>query len=278
MRLQHIIQAVFSEPWLIQPETHAVIRELVQTKLIDGSPAEFFARDPGKGLCGEAVAVPEMEVMDNGIALIPVGGVMGRKLSAFERGSGAVDTLDVSAELHEALGLDEVESIVLDIDSPGGMVNGTPELADLVAKVNRTKPVYAFTGGTMASAAYYIAAGAKQIFSTSSANIGSIGVYLPWIDSSGAFYQKGLQVDLIKSGKFKGAGFPGTSLTPEQRAHLQNRVDSIAAKFKDHVQASRQVSDESMQGQVFSASEAFERGLIDGQVSDLQEVLSLVAR
>ena len=77
-----------------------------------------------KDFCGAAIDLEQMQVID-GIAHIPIGGVIGKKLSGMEKGSGAVDVNDVAQELIQACADPAVTRILLHIDSPGGMVTGT---------------------------------------------------------------------------------------------------------------------------------------------------------
>jgi signal peptide peptidase SppA len=274
MKLQHLLQQIYYEPSLITPDAHASIRQLIESRLQNSDAS--FAREPGQGICGEAVEVEEMEVIE-GIAHIPVNGAIGQKLAPFERGDGAVDTIDIFDELDLAEDMDDVRGILLDIDSPGGMVTGTPELADRIARVR--KPIYAFTNGMIASAAYWLASSTNGIFSTKSASIGSIGVYLPVFDTKDYYEQQGVKVELIKAGKLKGIGFPGTSLSEAGREHLQARVNSIYTMFTGHVRQQRghTIHDDTMQGQTFMADEAETRGLIDGVVENKSEVLELLS-
>jgi len=130
-----------------------------------------------------------------------------------------------------------VQAVFLDMDSPGGTVNGTPELAALVADVSKAKYTYAFTDGQMCSAAYWIASQSDAVFATPSARVGSIGVLLPMLDESKAFEQAGIKDELFAAGKYKSVGVPGLLLTDEQRAWLQSDVDKIYADFKAAVLA-----------------------------------------
>jgi signal peptide peptidase SppA len=280
MKLQQLIQQVYYEPALITPEAHHSIRQLLENRFGQAEPAESGAgirplvREPGKDYCGAEVEVEQMEII-NGVAHIPIGGAIGQDLSPFDRGEGCVDVLDVMDELAQAEENPRVRGILLDIDSPGGMVMGTPELADRIAAVD--KPVMAFTRGLMASAAYWVASAADGIFSTRSASVGSIGVYLPVVDLSKRFEGFGVKVELIKAGKFKGTGYPGTSLTEETREELQSRVNSIYEMFKGQVRGARgSIPDEIMQGQVFMGEEAFVYGLVDAIVRSKEEVCSLI--
>lgn len=272
MKLQELIQQVYYEPSLITPAAHASIRKIIESRLGDGL---FEAREPGKGVCGGKVEVAQMMIDDQGIAHIPVGGAIGKNLTPFDRGSGAVDVNDISSELRQCEADPRVRGIVMHFDSPGGMVSGTPELANEIMRVK--KPIYAFTDGMMASAAYWIGSATDGIFSTMTAAVGSIGVYIPWVDQTKAFEMEGLKVELIKAGTLKGMGFPGTELTADQRAFLQARVDEIYSMFTGHVNERRPgIQMESMQGQTFLGTQAFDRGLVDAIVHDKREVMRMV--
>lgn len=271
MKFQNILQKVYHEPWLITPGAHAAIVSLVESRILDPN---FRSEREGTDYCGDKVELPQMEIID-GIAHIPIGGVIGIKLSSFEKGSGAVDSRDVFSEIEQAEERKDVRGIILDIDSPGGMVSGTPELAERIAQCN--KPVFAFTDGLMCSAAYWIAASADRIYSTSSAEIGSIGVYIPWVDSSARYEEAGYKVKLFKAGKYKGMGYPGTSLSKDQENLLQSRVDSIANDFYEQVRTMRgDVEDETMQGQTFGGKEALRLNLVDELVKSKEDVASLL--
>ena len=266
----HLIQAVFAQPWLITSAAHQSIAELVKARVM-GAQAQ---QRTGADMCGEAVELESMEVA-NGIARIPVSGVIGRKLSPMEKGAGALDVSDVEKDILEAEADPRVRGIVLVIDSPGGMVNGTPELA--MAIESAAKPIYAWVPGGAYSAAYWLACSTDGIFAAPSAGVGSIGVYIPHYDQSRAYEAQGVIADPITSGQYKAAGFPGTSLTEAQRADLQAYVDRLAAQFKAHVREARgDVPDELMQGQTFQADAALDHGLIDGIYRTMEDMESAV--
>ena len=271
MMLEYLIRKVFFEPSLITPSAHAAIRQLLESKIATGE----FIRE-GTDICGEKVELPGM-VMDGGVAFIPIKGAIGSGLSGFAKGRGAVDTADIEAEIDDAMADKSVKSILFLFDSPGGMVSGTPELAAKIRAI--TKPKYGFTSGMIASAAYWLAASLDGIFATESAEIGSIGVYLPFHDLTKAAEMEGVKVELIKAGKLKGIGYPGLPLTEIQREHLQERVDQIYSMFTAHVRSMRgNVSGETMQGQTFLAREALSRGLIDGLVASVRDVVQMMPR
>jgi ClpP class serine protease len=266
MRLQHVAQEVVSQPWLITPSGHQAVRALLESKLArtvadeDGEEAdqEFpFVVPRGK---------PSLDA--NGVGHVYIRGVIGQGLSRIEKTCGNTDTKDVAAEIG-ALVTQGARGILICIDSPGGMVTGTPELADYISNVALEIPVYIFCDGQLCSAAYWIAAGASKIISTDSAEVGSIGVFYPWVDSSGAWDKAGLKSDIItnEAGIFKAAGV-GPSLTDDQRANIQAKVERIFGLFKGFLTSMRAlngavVPDDACQGQTFLGADAMASGLID---------------
>lgn len=274
MRYAELLRTLTEEPLLITPAAHASLLQLFQEhRTLDA--IEFKAKREGVDFCGNEVELAQMDTFD-GVAVIPIGGPVGIGFGKFEKGAGAVDLGDVASDLAEANKDAEVKSILLDFDSPGGMVSGTPELADKI--LASKKRVYAFTGGTMASAAYWLGSSTERIFATKSADVGSIGVYTMFLDSTKAMEARGLKVDVITSGEFKGLGVPGTALSEQHRQFLQERVDGIAAMFQEHVSEMRNgtVDLDDMRGQSFLAGQARARNLIDEIVSDREEALEII--
>lgn len=277
MKYSHIIEQLYHRPWLITGQAHAAIRALVESRLAEIALDPRAARE-GVDICGDAVELPGLAIED-GIGTIPIPGVLGMGLSKVQKGMGAVGLEDIEAELDQCMADDSVKGIILDFDSPGGTVAGIPELADKIAQAREKKDIYSFTRGQIASAAYWLAAGTDGIFATQSADVGSIGVYVPWMDQTKRFEAMGIRVELIKSGKLKGMGYPGTALSDEQKQHIQDGVTEIHNMFKSHVLRSRPgIDDETMQGQTFMGKKAAEKGLVDGIVTTIEDVRKLIKR
>lgn len=274
MKLLTLIQQIYSEPSLITAEAHASIRQLLEARLDDAVHFDPKAAKRQGEYCGEKVDLPSMEVVD-GIAHIPVGGVIGYKLSGFAKAAGAVDSLDILKDIQEAEADPRVKAVLFDIDSPGGTVAGTAELGDAIASMK--KECAAFTDGMMASAAYWTGCSCDQVYATRGAEVGSIGVYLPVYDYTGYYEQMGIKVELIKAGKLKGIGFPGTQLNEEQRAHLKERVIRIHDEFKAHIRANRGgIADSAMEGQTFSGKDAAKIQLVDMVVTSKADVVTIL--
>lgn len=215
----------------------------------------------------------EMRAKDT--ALIHIDGSIDKNLSSLDRISiDATDLRDVDNALATAANDPAIRNVLLVIDSPGGSVTGVPETGARIAALAQQKNVFAFTEGLCCSAAMWLAACADQIFSTSSAQMGSVGVYLALLDQTTALANRGMKIETIKSGKLKAAGASWKTLTDDERAHLQAQVDQIGATFRAAVNAKRpQVSDETMQGQSFFGDRNADEGLTDGIVSGLDEAL-----
>jgi signal peptide peptidase SppA len=171
-----------------------------------------------------------------------------------------------------------VKAIVLDIDSPGGGVTGVEEAGARIRA--SSKPVIASVSGMAASAAYWLASQARAVYSTESAQTGSIGVYMALLDQSRRMEMEGVRVDLIKSegSPLKAAGLPGLPLSDEQRANLQAQVDYIYARFTAAVSSTRRrLSADATKGGTFYGSAAKAAGLVDS-IADLSTAIRDAAK
>ncbi len=166
------------------------------------------------------------------VAVINLGGVIDKHMSDTDLDCyGGCDLADVDKALAIAANDDDIELVVLNVNSPGGSVLGVPETAARVQQLTQIKQVNAFVDGMACSAAYYIASQADQIDAAPSAILGSIGVYCAVLDQSKALEMKGYNVQLIKAGKYKAAGAFGP-LSDDDKAMMQARVDSLHADFR----------------------------------------------
>ena len=269
-----IFHALFHEPWLIDPIAHKALQSTLLSRLDSKDNLLDVQGDLRRPEHGKTVmtyygphTIKHYEMYGNGIAYIPVSGVLGKKLSMMESYCGGYDFLQLSHAVSEAVKDDEVKSIVLDIDSPGGTVVGTKEAAALIAQANDQKPVYAFTETKAASAAYWITSQCRHIFTTPSAVLGSIGVYL-------ALPKQKDEIELIKAGKYKAMG--AKPLTADERKILQKKVDAMHAEFKAVVKSTRAVDDSVLEGLTYSGEESIENGLADSLVLSFDEVVELL--
>jgi signal peptide peptidase SppA len=251
-----------SREWLIQPEA---LRSMALA-------ARAF-NERGSPLPQSRPQSPLLTVQD-GIGSVSIEGPILRKPDLFARVlMGATGSEEIGAALTEAGQRDDIKAVFLDIDSPGGTVAGTPELAAAVKSLNKQKPVYAFSSGLMCSAAYWIASQARAIYATPSAQVGSIGVVQAVIDDSAALANEGIKVEVFAVGKYKAMGAPGTPLTDDQRDLINSNLTEVAGEFHAAVLAEgRSIPADAMEGQTFSGKQA-QRFNLAGMVPDRAEAM-----
>ena len=202
-------------------------------------------------------------VVVDGLGLLRIEGAMMKGYSKF----GGASTVAARQAVRAMAADESIRSIVLSIESPGGTVAGTQELADDVSAANKKKPVYAYIEDLGASAAYWIAASSRRVFANSLAMVGSIGTLAVIEDTSKAAELAGVKVHVISTGEFKGAFTDGTPVTESQLANVQGIVDDINTHFLAAVAEGRgmKMSDvkAAATGQLYMAKDAKKLGLID---------------
>ena len=226
------------------------------------------------GMLPKKASENQLLSVEDGIGVVAIEGPILRKPDLFARiFFGATSSEEIGDALREAAGREDIKAVFLNIDSPGGTVAGTPELANAVAALDKKKPVYAFSSGLMCSAAYWVASQARAIYATPSAQVGSIGVVQAVIDNSAALDKAGIKVEVFSVGKYKAMGAPGTPLTDDQRELIQSNLAEIAAEFHDAVLSrGRSIPAEAMEGQTFSGKQA-QRHNLAGMVADRAEAM-----
>lgn len=199
------------------------------------------------------------------VATITIDGVIDKRVAAFDLECyGGVDLADVDTALALALTDHRVQTVVLDIHSPGGSVIGVHETYTRIMALAEKKEVHAFVNAMACSAGYYIASAADHIAAAPSAIVGSIGVYMAMLDASRWYENEGLKINVMQGGKWKTMGAEWKPLTDEERAKLQGGVDALFTQFRAAVNEKRpQVAASTMEGQWMTAQEGLELGLVD---------------
>lgn len=210
---------------------------------------------------GEGGGRAQMDIQQ-GVAIIDISGALSKGSS-----KAGTSTMSVRRLIRAALRDEDVEVIMLSIDSPGGQVAGTKELADEIAQANTQKPIIAQIDDLGASAALWIASQAGNVFANATAEVGSIGTVAVVTDLSQKAEMEGVKVHVISTGEFKGAFAPGSEVTDAQIENLQSRINSLNEFFLSAISTGRRMPREAVEkiadGRVFMASEAAELGLID---------------
>lgn len=263
-RYSRYISKVTRQPWALLPEKLSAITALMQE------------RASGVRLSDEAIAArlgddrderPEPRA-DGAVFVLPIVGTIAYRADGFMESSGGTSVQSIGRYLKKAVADAGVKSVLLDIDSPGGSVDGIAELAAQIAAATKVKPVVAHVNTLCASAAYWLACSASEIISAPSGMAGSIGVYLLMVDESEHLAKEGIVVNAISAGENKLEGAPWEPLSDEARAHFQAQVDEVYGQFLSAVAKGRGVSAADVkknfgQGRVYRGKELVARGMVD---------------
>ncbi|MHB8303348.1 MAG: S49 family peptidase [Acidobacteriaceae bacterium] len=212
------------------------------------------------------------------VSLIPIQGMISHRNSAFSYFFGGTSTEDLTEQIRQAANDPMVSAIILDVDSPGGDVDGVDELAQEIYQARKLKPITAVSNSLCASAAYYLASQASEVVVSPSSLTGSIGVYTMHEDDSVMLANAGVKLTLIKFGENKAEGNPYEPLSDPAREHLQEMVDTFGGQFEKAVARGRGIKQDDVhskfgQGRVFDAQKAVKLGMAD-RVGTLDEVLA----
>lgn len=199
-----------------------------------------------------------------GVAIIRIVDHMTKRASSL----GGTSTIRVRRQMRQAAADREVSAILLAIDSPGGTVAGTDDLAAEIRRtIRRGKRVHAYIEDLGASAAYWAASQALRISAGPMAEVGSIGVLAIVYDLSKQFHDAGIRVEVVSTGPRKGDFAPGAVVTDEALSSLRRSVEEHGEHFVAAVARGRRVSPEKVRewatGEVWGAETAREMGLID---------------
>lgn len=270
MKDRAIVKFLTSKPWAITKDGLETIQEIVANHMA-GMNVAIPASD-------RATAVGSLN--NPSVAIIPMVGTVAKRLYGMEAISGDAKTIyDWQQAIQSAVDNPDIEGIVLAIDSPGGTVDGTMELADYVYSVRGTKPIIAYADGQMCSAAYWIGSAADSIVAYNTAQVGSIGVILSHRDFSKMEEDAGIKTTHIYAGKYKAMGSPHAPLDEASREYLQDSVDYYYTMFVTAVAKHRGTSVEAVlanmaEGRVFIGEQAAAIGLVD-VIGGLQTAINL---
>jgi signal peptide peptidase SppA len=260
-----------NEPWAI---TESALQTILDIALRQNETPEAVAAKLGRELRNTHTVIER-----DGVAVIPVVGPLFRYANLFTQISGATSYEILARDFTEAVNNPDIHSIILDIDSPGGEVNGVSELAEMIHATRGSKPIVAYASGDAASGAYWIAAAADEIVASATSALGSIGVV-------GVFHKRGKDHEAQSAIEIVSSQSPHKRLDPETDAgfsRLQIRINNMAQVFLEQVAAYRGQSTDYVQntfggGDVLIGAAAVNVGLADrlgsleGLIQELSEV------
>jgi signal peptide peptidase SppA len=258
--------------WAIEPTAGSAMLERYQRtdlkRHIDETPAPKRQSDAGILTAGS----------NQKIGVVMLAGPLMKSVGSLDEGTS---TVQARRDLRRLAADPEVGAILLAIDSPGGTVAGTASLAEDIRNARKQKPVWAFGDDLMASAAYWLGSQAEKVFANDrTAMVGSIGTLAVVYDYSQAAEKEGIRTIVIGTGPLKGAGALGAEVNEDHVAYFRGLVEDAQVSFDAAVKKGRGLSDKQLAdaktGGVFGATEALDRGLIDG-IKSFDAVVSELA-
>lgn len=273
MKYAHILLAVASEFWAIDAQK------------LDQIVAFLVMQADGEKLSAEQIeariskqAERDVARREGAVAVLPLRGVIANRMNMMSDISGGTSSEGFGRMFDAAVADDGVKAIVIDVDSPGGVVSGTDELSSKIFAARGKKPIVAHVNAMAASAAYWIATAADEMALSPSAEVGSIGVVGVHDDISAALEKAGVKKTIISAGKYKAEGAPFMPLGEEALAHRQERVNAYYDQFVRAVARNRGASlsavrDGFGQGRMVMAADAVAAGMAD-RIATLDETIA----
>ena len=279
-----ITEALNNDSWAIMPSSldnisckvlAGVVDPVLNDEITDSSDGASYVESKAAFM---SQFEEQLRVDQDGCGYISINGPMMLNPGPYERMViGAADMGRIADLVRVAASEDEINSLVVEINSPGGTVVGTPELAGAIREFNSTgKKSVAFTNSLMASAAYWVGSQCSEVVCTESAIVGSVGVIRAHVDLTEARAQAGVKVEVFRGGDNKVAGAYSTEIDEGQRELIQRGIDEKHAEFQDVVRSTRNIDLAMLDGRTFYGKQAAEYGFADAVVSSFAGVAPLV--
>jgi protease-4 len=178
-----------------------------------------------------------------------------------------MDATEIVEQIDKAGKNSAVKGILLEVDSPGGAVSPSIEIAYAIKRVKNQKPVVVYAKGTMASGSYYASIWADKIIANPGSMVGSIGVIMQGADLSGIMDKLGIKTQVVKAGLYKQIGTPDRPWKKYEVAELNKVIKGTYNMFVKDVAQARKLDvkkqDSYANAHIFTAAQAKQVGLID---------------
>ncbi|MDX4026342.1 signal peptide peptidase SppA [Aliarcobacter skirrowii] len=183
-----------------------------------------------------------------------------------------VDPTKVLENIEKAKNDTNIKGVLLFVNSPGGAVAPSIEIALAIKELQELKPVVVYASGTIASGSYYASIWANKIIANPGTIVGSIGVIMQGFDASELLRKVGVQTQTVKAGKYKESGTITRKWTDFEQKELQDLINSTYNMFVLDVATARNLNIKNQQNfadaKVFTAQMAKDVGLVD-EVSNI---------
>jgi signal peptide peptidase SppA len=263
--VKNTFQGVINTPLLIKPE--------VITEILSHSA----------GLNDRLSAISDFErhlttlvsTVENNVAIVEIRGIICNRGNIFSVLWGFCPTDFIKGIIESHLKNIEIKRIILNIDSPGGMVDGVETLSNFIFESRQIKDIVAIANPLAASAAYWIGSAANKIYSASQTSAGgSIGVIAIHQDFSEMHKDIGLKITEITSAKFKAVTSSNNPLPKEGEQELLRQVMQVHDVFVSQVARNMGIEEKKVldDGRIYLGQDAVNKGIFDG-IKTLDELI-----
>ena len=173
---------------------------------------------------------------------------------------------------------DSVKGVIMQVNSPGGAVYNSEQIANKIKEIQTDKkiPVFTVMKTMAASGGYYISAPTDKIYASNETLTGSIGVIMSSRSFQGLFEKYGIKEQNITTGKMKDAGSLGKDMTDEQKKYFQDLINSSFDRFIKIVSQGRSMKEDEVRkladGRVYDGAQAKNNGLVD-KIGNLDDAI-----
>lgn len=258
------------------PTRNILVGALVALAVLFAS-LNFIACVVGVWVASEVSGAFSREVVSGpSVGMLRIEGIILSGRPPSPRQEGVVYSEQMSDILKEAKTDDDIKALVLRVDSPGGSVVGSNEIYEALLEFD--KPIVVSMGEMAASGGYYISCAADRIMVNPGTLTGSIGVIAQMPNVQGLMEKLGVEVNIVKSGRFKDEGSPFRPMTEEEKSIWQNIIDEAYGQFVSIVATGRNLPEDKVRqiadGRVYTGLQAIELGLAD-ETGNLPDAVKL---
>jgi signal peptide peptidase SppA len=280
--ISNILSELRSTPWAITPERARTIANVLSEKTIMEASRQMPSyrraieareEDPETLWTGSH----KVRVTDDGTAVVPIRGTISKRISlmgAMSGGTSADMLRSTASELRER---PDVQSVVFDVDSGGGSIEGVELAAREIRALREEKRTVAVANDKMYSAAYWLGSAASKVFVTPSSGVGSIGVLSILMEQSEALEEAGINVEVIRSTEDKARPTGYEEFREADLEKIQDSVNLYHERFVEALEMNRDFTSEKAarlaDGNTHDPQTAMSKDLADHEAS-LEEVIA----
>lgn len=216
-----------------------------------------------------------------GIMLKDVGFKGGPKIGVLEVRGIILEAEPYLSSIKELMERGDVKAVLVRIDSPGGAVGACQEIYEQLRALRRIKPIMVSMGEVAASGGLYLSLAGEKVFANPGTITGSIGVMIQLPNFEKLMEKIGVSSEVIKSGAYKDTGSSFRRLSPEERAYLQEKVNSLHEQFVKAIVDARKIPEDRVRalanGKIYTGEEAVKLGLVD-ELGNFYQTLEALKR